>query len=255
MYGTWLRRTSTAQGVGPDLSQVLFRAADREGTTQPEAAPRAHGDGKDAHPVVPPRGGRDTGHVKEDIAAYWDQRYRSQDAGIRAPAEFLIENLALLPPRGRVLDVAMGTGRHALFLASRGYEVTGVDISPVAVQRCQEEASRLGLRVEAICADLTAWPWPASAFDIVLDFYFLQRDLCPRIASALRPGGVLVFETFTTGQRQFGWGPAEDNFLLRPGELPTLFPTLHVIRYREAIVPEGDRGPKAVASLIARKQS
>lgn len=205
--------------------------------------------------VVPPLGRRDTGDVKNDIAAYWDQRYRSQDAGPREPAQFLTENLALLPPTGRVLDVAMGTGRHALFLAGRGYEVTGVDISPVAVQRCLEEARRLGVRIEAVCADLTAWQWPASAFDIVLDFYFLQRDLCSRIAAALRPGGVLVFETFTTIQRQFGWGPTEDDFLLTPGELPTLFPTLHVVRYRETIVAEDDRGPKAVASLIARKRS
>jgi len=150
--------------------------------------------------------------------------------------------------------VAMGTGRHALFLAGRGYEVTGVDISPVAVQRCLEEASRLGVRIEAICADLMSWQWPSSAFDIVLDFYFLQRDLCPRMAAALRPGGILVFETFTTDQRQFGWGPTEDGFLLRPGELPALFPTLHVVRYREAIVTEDDRGPKAVASLLARKR-
>jgi SAM-dependent methyltransferase len=192
--------------------------------------------------------------VKEDAAAYWDERYRSRDAGPREPAKFLTENLGLLPPTGSVLDVAMGTGRHALFLAGRGYEVTGVDISPVAVQRCLEEASRLGVRIEAICADLMSWQWPSSAFDIVLDFYFLQRDLCPRMAAALRPGGILVFETFTTDQRQFGWGPTEDGFLLRPGELPALFPTLHVVRYREAIVTEDDRGPKAVASLLARKR-
>lgn len=192
--------------------------------------------------------------MKEDIAAYWDERYRSQDPGPREPAEFLVENLALLPRAGRVLDVAMGTGRHALFLASRGYEVMGVDISPVAVQLCLEQASRLGLHIEAICADLTSWQWPQSAFDVVLNFYFLDRGLCPRMEAALRPGGVLVFETFTTAQRQFGWGPSEDDFLLRPGELPQLFPRLRAIRFRESIVQEGDRGPKAVASLIARKE-
>lgn len=191
--------------------------------------------------------------MKEDIAAYWDQRYRCQDAVPRGPAEWLIRNAALLPRDGRALDVAMGTGRHALYLAERGYQVTGVDISPVAVERCRQEAAGRGLAIDAICADLATWDWPALAFDVVLDFYFLQRDLCPRLEAALRPGGVLVFETFTVAQRNFGWGPTDDDFLLRPGELRRLFPALETLAYREATVEEDERGPKAVASLVARK--
>lgn len=188
-----------------------------------------------------------------DAAKYWDERYRSRDAGPRGPAKWLIEHLALLPPRGRVLDVAMGAGRHALYMASRGYEVTGIDISPVAVARCREEAARLGVRVNAVCWDLASWEWPKAAYDIVLNFYFLQRDICPRLAAALRPGGALVFETFTTDQRRYGWGPANDEFLLRPGELRTLFPGLEELLYREVVTEESDRGPKAVAGLVARK--
>jgi SAM-dependent methyltransferase len=191
--------------------------------------------------------------VKEDIASYWDERHRSQEAWPRGPSGWLTENLSLLPPGGRVLDVAMGAGRHALYMASLGYEVTGVDISPVAVERCREEAARLGVRVEAVCADLASWDWPEAAFDVVLNFYFLQRDICPRLEAALRPAGILVFETFTTDQRRYGWGPANDEFLLRPGELRSLFPGLETLAYREAVTEESDRGPKAVASLVARK--
>lgn len=230
-----------------------YRVQGAGNTVQGPWANREKEGGSGTRRLLPPRSGRHTGLVKEDIAAYWDERYRGQDAVPRGPATWLTRNVALLPPGGRALDVATGTGRHALYLAERGYQVTGVDISPVAVERCRQEAARRGLAVEAVCADLAAWDWPALAFDVVLNFYFLQRDLCPRMETALRPGGVLVFETFTVAQRNFGWGPTEEDFLLRPGELTSLFPTLETLAYREATVEEDERGPKAVAGLVARK--
>jgi tellurite methyltransferase len=195
----------------------------------------------------------DTGDVKEDAERYWDERY-GQEEGVpeRGPAAFLVDQRHLLPPRGRALDVAMGTGRNALYLASLGYEVTGIDVSGVAVERCQQEASHRGLRVEAVHADLESYGLPQEAYDIVINFYYLQRDLAPQLEGALRPSGILVFESFTTEQRQFGWGPQNDEFLLRPGELRSLFPALEVLVYREGIA-ESDRGMKAVAGLVGRK--
>ena len=191
--------------------------------------------------------------MTDDIAAFWDERYRTQEAvPERGPASFLVESLHLLPPGGAVLDIATGSGRNALFLAARGYEVTGIDISPVAIERCREEAARLGRQVRAICADLASYRLPGSAFDVVLNFYYLQRELCPRIETMLRPGGLLVFETFTTEQRRHGWGPTQDEHLLRPGELPSLFPGLEQIVYREGIA-ESERGKKHVAGLVARR--
>ncbi len=78
----------------------------------------------------------DTGAVSEDVARHWDERYRREEAEPeREPAAWLVQNVGLLPASGRALDVAMGTGRNALYLAGRGYEVTGLDISPVAVGR------------------------------------------------------------------------------------------------------------------------
>ncbi|MDO8616973.1 MAG: class I SAM-dependent methyltransferase [Dehalococcoidia bacterium] len=191
--------------------------------------------------------------MSEDTAASWDDRYRTQEAvPERGPAPFLVENIGLLPRRGHVLDAAMGAGRNALFLAEKGYTVTGIDISPVAVERCRTEARlRRGVSIEAVCADLESYPLPGGAFDIVLVFYYLQRDLCPRLAAALRPAGILVFETFTTAQRACGWGPTRDDHLLLPGELRTLFPGTDELLYREGTVPS-ERGPKAVASLVAR---
>ena len=146
--------------------------------------------------------------MTEDVARSWDEQYKREEAvPERGPAALLVEQASLLPPRGKALDVAMGTGRNALYLASLGYEVTGIDISPVAVARCRAEAQRRGIRIEAVCADLTSYPLARESYDVVLNFYYLDRELCPRLVEALRPGGVLVFETFTLEQRRFGWGP------------------------------------------------
>ncbi|MBI2913459.1 MAG: class I SAM-dependent methyltransferase [Chloroflexi bacterium] len=192
--------------------------------------------------------------MREDTARSWNERYQREEAvPERGPAAFLVEHVDLLPPAGRALDVAMGTGRNALYLASLGYDVTGIDISPAAVALCRAEAQRRRLRIEAVCADLTSYPLASEAYDIVLNFYYLDRQLCPRLAKALRPGGVLVFETFTTGQRRFGWGPTQDEYLLRAGELRALFPQLEALVYREGI-QQGERGPKAVAGLVGRRR-
>ena len=189
----------------------------------------------------------------EDSERFWDERYRREEAvPERGPAAFLVEYRRLLPPGGAALDVAMGTGRNALYLASLGYEVAGIDVSGVAVARCREEAVRLGLLVEAVQADLESYELPQAAYDVVIDFYYLQRDLAPQLEAALRPGGVLVFESFTREQRRFAWGPQQEAFLLRPGELRSLFPGLETLEYREGLV-ESERGTKAVAGLVAKK--
>jgi len=190
-----------------------------------------------------------------DSERFWDERYRNEEAvPERGPADFLVEHRHLLPPAGRALDMAMGTGRNTLYLASLGYEVTGIDVSGVAVKRCREEAARRGLSLEAVQADLLSYRLPEDAYDVVIDFYYLQRDLAPALAAALRPGGVLVFESFTTEQRRFGWGPQQEEFLLRPVELRTLFAGLQELVYREGLVEsQSGRGTKAVAGLVARK--
>ena len=178
---------------------------------------------------------------------------RSRGEGQEA-ARLLVENRRLLPAGGLALDVACGGGRNALFLAQHGLRVVAVDIDRAALELCQREARRRGLPVDAVQADVMSFFLPPSTYDVVVDFYFLERGLCPRLAAALRPGGLLFFETFTVAQRQYGWGPSRDAWLLQPGELPTLFPTLAVLQYREGHVVEGGR-TKAIASLVARRLS
>jgi len=189
----------------------------------------------------------------EDTAEYWDERYRQGHTMPDEPADLLLENLPLLPKGGKALDVAMGSGRNALYLASRGFQMTGIDLSAVAVEKCRQKAERLGLPVEALVADLEHYSLPSEEYDLIVNFYYFQRSLTPQIVAALRPAGVLVFESFTVDQLQFGWGPKTADHLLRPGELQQMFAELETLLYHEGVV-EGDRGPKAIARLIGRKR-
>jgi SAM-dependent methyltransferase len=169
------------------------------------------------------------------------------------PAALLVEYLPLLPKAGKALDIAMGAGRNALYLACLGFWVTAIDLSAVAVERCRQKAERLRLPIEALVADLEHYPLPIEEYDLIINFYYLQRSLAPQIVAALKPGGMLVFETYTVDQLQFGWGPKSPDHLLRPGELQEMFAELETLLYHEGII-QGDRGPKAVAQLIARKE-
>jgi len=184
----------------------------------------------------------------------WDERYREGRGMPDEPSALLVQNQTLLPMRGRALDLAMGSGRNALYLASLGFQVTGVDASSVAVALCREKAASLGLVVEAIVGDLEDYRLPKDEYDLILDFHYLQRSLAGPIVRALRQGGVLFFETFTIDQLQFDYGPKDPAFLLRPGELRELFAGLETVLYFEGVIA-GDRGPKAVAQLIGRRKT
>jgi tellurite methyltransferase len=209
--------------------------------------------GLDASPLLPYTALAEA-EAMQDAAKEWDERYRQGRTMPDEPAALLVENLPLLPKGGKALDIAMGTGRNALYLASLGFQVTGVDLSAVAVEKCRQKAERLGLSIEALVADLEHYPLPTGECDLIVNFYYLQRSLAPQIVAALRSSGVLVFETFTIDQLQFGWGPKSPENLLRPGELREMFAGVETLLYHEGVI-QGDRGPKAVARLIARKRA
>jgi tellurite methyltransferase len=164
------------------------------------------------------------------------------------PALFLVENSWLLP-RGRALDVAMGTGRNAVYLAGLGFQVEGVDISPLAVESALQLAGRNQVAVQAQVADLTRdYSIPPAAYDVIICFNYLQRSLIPSLKAGLKNGGMIVYETFIVDQVRFG-KPHNPDFLLRHNELLEMFRDFRVLRYREGIFD--DR--RAVAGLIAEK--
>ena len=141
----------------------------------------------------------------------------------------------------------MGRGRHALVLAQNGFHTFGVDVKLDAVRDAVRAAALEDLTVHGWCADLTMFPLPPAAFDLLVVTRYLQRDLFPSIRGAVRPGGCVIYETFTVLQRALGVGPTSADHLLAPGELRGLFAGWDVLFDEEVAAPE------AVARLVARK--
>jgi rhodanese-related sulfurtransferase len=167
---------------------------------------------------------------------------------LRGPSPWLVANADLLPRGGTVLDVACGRGRHALLLASAGFEVRAVDRDPAALAFLRATAERLGLTLMADQVDLESDPppdLPRSAYDLIVVFNYLHRPLMPALRAALKAGGRLVYETFTVQQAERG-RPTNPAYLLQPGELMRLAAPLAVLRSRE-----GEVDGRFVASIVA----
>ncbi len=133
---------------------------------------------------------------------------------------------------GRVLDIATGKGRNAFFLVERGFQVEAVDISEVALQEGQRAAQERGLAITFRQADLDRVELPEGAYDLILNFNFLQRSLIPKMKTALKLGGYIVFETYLIDQRVLGH-PSNPAHLLGHNELLELFRDFRILYYRE----------------------
>jgi len=185
--------------------------------------------------------------VPEEDRERWNERYADDDA-TREPSPFLASLDGVLPRAGRALDVGGGTGRHAIWLARRGLEVTVADISDVAIAKAARAALSAGVRVETLRTDLEAGPSPPGPWDVIVDFYFLHRPLFAEFLRTLAPGGWLVVAHATRRnlERHPRPGPAH---LLGDGELPSLVGGLEIASYGEAWFESG----RHEARLVARK--
>jgi hypothetical protein len=143
----------------------------------------------------------------------------------------------------------MGRGRHTATLSEAGYRVFGVDIKMDVVLEAVARAEATGTRLRGWVADLTRFPLPRSRFDLVLVTRYLQRDLFPALGGALAPEGVLLYETFTTGQRRLGHGPSSPAHLLEPLELRRAFAGLGL----QILFYEETDSPDCLARLAARR--
>ncbi|HJU42182.1 MAG TPA: methyltransferase domain-containing protein [Vicinamibacterales bacterium] len=169
---------------------------------------------------------------------------------VESPAAWLTGNRDLWPQTGRVLDLACGKGRHALLMADSGLQVRAIDRSPDAIAALAAEADRLELPIETAVVDLETDPPPGlgeSLYDMIVVFNYLHRPLMPMIRTAVKPGGRIVYETFTTRQAERG-KPRNPAFLLREGELRELMAPFRVLRSRE-----GDIDGRFIASIIAER--
>jgi SAM-dependent methyltransferase len=177
----------------------------------------------------------------------WDKKYATKKYLFgREAIPFLQDHVDLLP-KGHVLDLAMGEGRNSVYLATKGFHVTGVDISAEGLKKAATLAAELGVTITTVVADLESYEIPANSFDVIICTYYLQRDLFPKIATALKPGGIALIETYTMDHIQYS--PRFNKaFLLEPNELLTMLPGLRIVRYQEV-----DTGQAAFASILAQK--
>lgn len=175
------------------------------------------------------------------------------------PARFLVQQLHRLPT-GKVLDVASGSGRHALFLASLGYQVVAIDRDEQALAQLSASARVRHLTgISSRALDLEQPQEPAlghEAYDAILVFFYLNRPLFPYLIDALKPGGVLLYETFTIDNHVRHRHPKRREFCLAPCELLRLTTGLRILHYDEGL-HEGTSGSESVytAQLAAQKPS
>jgi SAM-dependent methyltransferase len=162
---------------------------------------------------------------------------------LHAPSPWIVRWAPLIAPGADVLDLACGTGRHARHLAARGCAVVAVDRDADAVATL---ATVTGVFTRV--ADLEGGPWPfaPASFDAVVVANYLHRPLFGPILDALRPGGMLLYETFMLGNERFG-RPSNPDFLLQPSEL------LEVVRGRLEVIAF-EQGETAVprAAVVQR---
>ncbi len=181
----------------------------------------------------------------------WDKRYRAGFYdGPGAPHDLLVSFAGLLAGR-RVLDIAMGRGTDAAYLASRGCRMTGLELSSEAIKLAREAAGLPAYPVDIVRGDASGLPFKKGSFGGVVVFFFLLREIARDIAEILEPGGILIYETFLKRQNEADRrrNPA---FLLDDGELLSLFPGFETIHYEEGA---HDRPGKVriTAQLVARK--
>jgi SAM-dependent methyltransferase len=173
------------------------------------------------------------------------------------PAQLLRDHLHLLtdnPLPGPILDLACGDGRNGIFLARHNLPVTCCDNSQEALERVKKSAVEEGVMVTLWQVDLEQEgvnPLSDDCYGGILVFHYLHRPLIPCIKKALKPGGILIYETFTIEQPKFG-KPHNPDFLLQPKELYKWFNAWEVLHYFEGIKEDPRR---AAAQIVCRKAS
>jgi SAM-dependent methyltransferase len=195
--------------------------------------------------------------------AFWDARYRGDGYlyGTR-PNAFLAEHAYLLNPGMRVLMAGDGEGRNGVWLAEQGMNVVSVDFSPVALQKATKLALDRGVRLMAVCADLTDWDWPVAEYDAAaLIFVHLppkqRRAIHRALQAAVKPGGPILLEAFAPDQLSYGTGgPKSPDMLYEAGDLREDFDGAAIFELEETVVRlnegDGHAGMAAVVRLAAR---
>jgi SAM-dependent methyltransferase len=187
----------------------------------------------------------------------WNQKYSEGSHASLEPDPFLLRAYEdyvkpLTRKPGKALDVAAGIGRHALWLAESGWDVTLAEVSDVALALAKGNADRKSLSIRTLTADLSTASGRKligqSRYDLIVVFFYLERALFSALHKALKPGGFLIYKTYTADQLRFSGGPRHPLHLLMHNELLRAFRGLRVLHYRETVRDKG------VAEFVGQKQ-
>ena len=180
----------------------------------------------------------------------WDLRYREREHEIQEPNPIITNFAGQIPP-GSALDLACGTGRHTIWLAEHGWNVTAVDSSRVALDILQQRALETGVAVNIVLADLERHEFAIEpeSYDLIVVCNYLQRDLSPVIRAGVRIGGavIAIIAIVDSDPNVRSMNPA---YLLNPGELRAQFEGWELIHDFEG-KPVGDARRRATAEIIA----
>jgi SAM-dependent methyltransferase len=192
--------------------------------------------------------------MTEDEKNHWEKMYSGDGhESDRNPSALLTGWLDDRPP-GSALDLACGTGRNALYLAEKGYEVTAIDISPRAIELAEQTARGKKLKINWIVADLDDYAIQGLYDLIVISFFSVSGNMVSPIINALKKGGILLCENHMLPPSAAADEARKHPFHLKPGALRQIFGGLKVIRYEERrLGGEGDR-PSYLAVLVAQKE-
>lgn len=187
----------------------------------------------------------------EEQRARWDRKYEQGITSLTKPDPFFISAYERFvdqsfPNAGVALDLAGGIGRHALWLASRNWQVSVVDLSVVAIERLRQTALRLNVKLDLFAMAAADYKLERTRFDLIVLFYHTDRNLFPKIVSALKPGGLLICKAHVR------WDSVRSAFLridqLDRNELVSLVQGLEVMYHEER--PSRDRG---VVEFVGRR--
>lgn len=189
--------------------------------------------------------------MSEEERALWEDRWKDRVGLKLPPSVWLVDRADRLPkPRhpdlGRALDWAGGDGRHALWLAELGWQVTLADIAPTALAAARDRALERGLSLETVPLDLSRTSPPGGPWDLILCFHYLDRGIARRAHELLTPGGLLIWVHQTRRNLERHARPPE-HFLLEEGELARLLPPLEVVHLEEGWGEEGRHEARAIA--------
>lgn len=190
----------------------------------------------------------------------WDRRYAAvENLWAVKPNRFLVAEVAGLTP-GRALDLACGEGQNAIWLASLGWTVIGVDYSEVAISKGRARAERDGVHVELVCADLVSYEPEVSAFDLVLVLYLHipadeRRPVFERAAAAVAPGGTFVFVGHDLTNLTDGvGGPSDPDLLCTPDEIASELPGLEIEKAERVLRDVAGEERDAIDALVRARR-